>query len=448
PCSLFDTRVKFDEELGEATDDLVIANAQSDTKNELNDMDIDTGNDPKRKRVSDPVMIVDPDCIVDSDSSTACENNGDSDSSSVYLPDDDDYGAGPEKTRAFLYRHFTIAIVPNETPGKPNMVFMKATLLYTKGEYNNPRIKTLVIDGEDNDLIFSLLDYLISLTVNDDVFEAESAKDVQNIFWVKMPQGKKSLTLKWKRRVLNRPVFREPLRGVGEAGTSPIEPLRASTWIRYLKRLGEKAGFQHAFTQYGLRRSLLNIVNHKAPASVRDQIFNHRPGTVSWYLDEEVQFDTKACYLGRPSNDVVQKVARLTSLTADASAPTELSSEQSAKLSQHLSMIRLCQKNKALTTQIHAAGYRPISTAKGTRLFEKKKKSRIPLELFQNPIAKRHNRESPETTLQESRYRCLRLSICRRRSPSGILTRRTLRKADRISSYRASGSGSLDVCAH
>lgn len=160
PCSLFDTRVKFDEELGEAADGLAVANGQSDTKDELDDIDIDTGNDPKRKRVRDPVMVVDPDCMADSDSSTAydsdsdsnsdsstaCENDSDSDSRSVYLPEDDDgdtdddCGAGPEKTRAFLYRHFTIAIVPNETPGKPNMVFMKATLLQTKGEDNNPRM--------------------------------------------------------------------------------------------------------------------------------------------------------------------------------------------------------------------------------------------------------------------------------------------------------------------
>ena len=76
-----------------------------------------------------------------------------------------------------------------------------------------------------------------------------------------MPPGKKSLTLKWKRDVLDLSVFREKLRGVGESGTSPTEPLHESTWIGYPKRLGEKAGFQHSFTQYGLRRGLLNVVN-------------------------------------------------------------------------------------------------------------------------------------------------------------------------------------------
>ena len=73
--------------------------------------------------------------------------------------------------------------------------------------------------------------------------------------------GEKGLTLKWKREVLNLPVFREKLRGVGESGTSPTDTLRASTWIGYLKRLGEKAGFQHSFTQYRLRCGLLDVVN-------------------------------------------------------------------------------------------------------------------------------------------------------------------------------------------
>lgn len=152
PCSLFDTRVKLDEELGEPAD------GQVEPKYELDDIDMDAGTDTQRLRAHEPVTVVDPDCTVDSnsstaydgdsdsDSSTACENDSDSDSSSVYHPDvddcetDDDCGAGPETTRAFLYRHFTITIVPNETSGRPNMVFMKATLLHTKGEDNNLRM--------------------------------------------------------------------------------------------------------------------------------------------------------------------------------------------------------------------------------------------------------------------------------------------------------------------
>ncbi len=124
-----------------------------------------------------------------------------------------------------------------------------------------PCRKTLVIGGGEDDPLFSLLDHFISLAVYDDAFEATYAKNVENMFRVQIPPGRKSLMLKWKRRVLDLPIFREPLRGAGGAGTSPTAPLRASTWIRHLKRLGQKAGFEHSFTQYGLRRGLLNVVN-------------------------------------------------------------------------------------------------------------------------------------------------------------------------------------------
>jgi len=56
--------------------------------------------------------------------------------------------------------------------------------------------KTLVIGGGDNNPLFSLLDHFISLAVYDDAFEATYAKNVENMFRVKIPLGRKSLTLK------------------------------------------------------------------------------------------------------------------------------------------------------------------------------------------------------------------------------------------------------------
>ena len=90
---------------------------------------------------------------------------------------------------------------------------------------------------------------------------------------------------------------------------------------------------------------------------MQDQIFDHKQGAVGYYLDQEIRFDTDSCYLGKPSNEVVQKMARLASLTANANALRELSSEQKAKLKQNPQVIQLGQRNKALTAQIHAAGY-------------------------------------------------------------------------------------------
>lgn len=44
--------------------------------------------------------------------------------------------------------------------------------------------------------------------------------------------------------MLNIPVFREPERAVDEHRTSPIKPLKSSTWLRYLRRLGRNSGLE------------------------------------------------------------------------------------------------------------------------------------------------------------------------------------------------------------
>lgn len=106
-------------------------------------------------------MAMDSGCEVDSNPSRICDNDidnnndsdsdsdsysdSDSESSSIYADDrdsdtDNNCDAGPEETRFFLYRYFTITIIANRTPGKLNLVFIKATLLHTKGEDNNPRM--------------------------------------------------------------------------------------------------------------------------------------------------------------------------------------------------------------------------------------------------------------------------------------------------------------------
>ena len=115
---------------------------------------------------------------------------------------------------------------------------------------------------------------------------------------------------------------------------------------------------------------------------MRDQLFDHRQEAVDYYLDQKIRFDTESCYLGKPSNEAIQKMARLASLTADASAPTTLSSEQKTKLKQHPQVIQLGQRNKTLTSQIHNAEYKSIGDAKETTLYHKKKRIEARLSCF------------------------------------------------------------------
>ncbi len=180
PCSLFDTRVKFDPNGSDEPPNNMAGDHAFNSGQGSDEVESDGGNDVKRSHEGDTVMAVDSGCEVDEDSHLAFDSDGSSDndsssvfdcdedcdtdgssvsdcdgdcdtdgssngdSSSIYDCDedcdtDDDCNTGPEETRSFLYRHYTISIIANPTPGKPNLVFMKATLLHTKGEDNHPR---------------------------------------------------------------------------------------------------------------------------------------------------------------------------------------------------------------------------------------------------------------------------------------------------------------------
>lgn len=116
---------------------------------------VDGGYHTKTKRVCDVVKAIDSGCEVDSDPSRINDNDSDnnidgdrdndSESSSICPDDRDsdsnyDFDSRPKETRSFLYRHFTITVVGNGSPKKPNLVLLKTTPLHTKGEDNNPRM--------------------------------------------------------------------------------------------------------------------------------------------------------------------------------------------------------------------------------------------------------------------------------------------------------------------
>ena len=333
--------------------------------------------------------------LVNSDGELAClidrSTYWDSDSDSGT---DDGVDAGLDETGSLLWRHITFIIAPNRIFGEPNVLFAKVTITHTKGEDNRPREqvspsylcisdavadllwnrKTFIVEREDNPLL-CLLDHLLSMALYDDVFAAEPLRNVNNIFRAEVPAGKKCLQLKMKRAVLDTPVFREPGRAVDGHRTSPTKPLRSGTWLRYLRRLGRNSGLEQSFTQYCARRGLVNAVNSKlvllplrsssrasmlihgiladqAPSSVRDQIFDHQSNAVRYYLDREVRFNTQAAFLGRPSDDVVQKLARLMTLTVDLNAPNKLSEELSKKLGNSKRVIQLSHESKALTKKL------------------------------------------------------------------------------------------------
>ena len=103
--------------------------------------------------------------------------------------------------------------------------------------------------------------HILSLAVHDNAFDGEFMKDISNLYKLKIPADKKSVNIKWKSKMLDIPIFRQPTRTASGHRTSSTEALRAGTWGNYLKRLGLKTGLQHVFTQYVIRRANCNAVN-------------------------------------------------------------------------------------------------------------------------------------------------------------------------------------------
>ena len=127
-----------------------------------------------------------------------------------------------------------------------------------------PSRKTFILEEEQN-LLLDLVGHVISMACHDDAFDAQSMRDISQIYRIQIPSHKKSMTLKWKSEKLDLPLFRQPIRSLNGYRTSPTEPLRAATWNRYLRRLGLKTGLEHALTQYVIRRANCNAINGGIP---------------------------------------------------------------------------------------------------------------------------------------------------------------------------------------
>lgn len=68
------------------------------------------------------------------------ESDGDISLSDFRSVTDDGYNTGQEKQRVVLWRHISFHIVHIQTPGQPNKLLAKLSILHTKGEDNKPRV--------------------------------------------------------------------------------------------------------------------------------------------------------------------------------------------------------------------------------------------------------------------------------------------------------------------
>jgi hypothetical protein len=258
--------------------------------------------------------------------------------------------------------------------------------------------KRFVIEHEANPL-FDLLAQLLAMAMHDDIFLIK-ANDVEQFYIMEIPSHRSGIELKIVRDKLDLPIFREPERSDKGYQTSKNEPMKSRTWGRNIQRLGMKEGLEQNLTQKVLRRGLINAVNSmtfplgvpcfykvgwrfygwwlthlsidKAPSSVRDQIADHESNAVKYYINEMVERDTAADFLDRPSNEAVQREARLMTLMADRTAPTGITDEQRLWLTNHPKIQAQRERCKMLTAKCQQMGYASWKMAKGTHIYAEK----------------------------------------------------------------------------
>jgi hypothetical protein len=107
----------------------------------------------------------------------------------------------------------------------------------------------------------------------------------------------------------------------------------------------------------------------KAPSSVRDQIADHESNAVKYYLDEVVRFDVQAAVMELSSDEAIHALAHSLFANADMIAPTELTKEQKHRITSHLKIKKLTEKNIRLTDEIKKNGYSTVMAAYGTDLY-------------------------------------------------------------------------------
>lgn len=146
---MFDTRLKFEEEeegkaissnKDESEPELQVhRNGTQITSGGIQEISSSGPSDDNDGYISDVSTAVNSDCDASDDCSTSYDSEGESEGESESDNDTDDgiYG-GSDDTRALLWRHISFFTAPNQTPGLPDVVFAKITIIHTKGEDNRP----------------------------------------------------------------------------------------------------------------------------------------------------------------------------------------------------------------------------------------------------------------------------------------------------------------------
>ncbi|KAI9765990.1 MAG: hypothetical protein M1840_006997 [Geoglossum simile] len=245
---------------------------------------------------------------------------------------------------------------------------MKVRLLLNKGGRDTKKPKPFIFHERDDTLGICPIAQFIALALADDAFEAENLKTPEEILGVRVALPRNTIQLKWKKSMLDTPIFRRAVRYADGIRTSSDKALPYDSVAKYVKRLGRSAGFYQSFSPYCIRRGIANALDSVATAAERNLILGHsRSGIFEQYYLTQKR-DVQSAYIGCPSKDALIRTMGQMSLDRDPRAPKTLTLDQSASIESHPEVKRLQQQKNQLYADLKTT-YGKICKAKGTGVY-------------------------------------------------------------------------------
>ncbi|EXU95174.1 DUF3435 domain protein [Metarhizium robertsii] len=248
-------------------------------------------------------------------------------------PKEDDF-------KTITYGDVKLVLLKSAEGGR-DILAMEVTLRFTKGWERRENPKTFIF-YEVDDLLFDAILHLLALALLDQVFEA-NIQTVQDIYKIKARPPRRSLD-------------------DGTVRTSDTEALRYHTYLYYLQRLGPVTGFVQILNPYCIRRGSGEGV----------EVMCHiNAATYQAYINQRIQCDTVAAFLGRPSNNALLKAAGHMSRHVDPRAPTNATHLDLEHIRTDPTLVKVIELRDSLSQEVRReSGSIREAEVSGTKLYQ------------------------------------------------------------------------------
>ncbi|EJP61053.1 FluG domain-containing protein [Beauveria bassiana ARSEF 2860] len=281
----------------------------------------------------------------------------------------EDWDAEEDDFKTICYRDVKLVLLKDPDGGR-DLPVMEVTLRFTKGWERRENPKTFIFYEVDTLLFDAILPFL-SLALLDNAFKSD-VQSVEDFYRIRVRAPRHSIDFDWKDDIKDTPIFRQALVAhEGTIQTSPTEALHYHTYLYYLQRLGLTTGFMQILNPYCIRRGSGEAVEAVGTQAQLQQVIQHKEAaTYQAYINQRVQCDTVAAFLGQPSNKALLKAAGHMSRFVDPRAPTHASTVKLNEIKTDTTLIKFIELRDSLSSEVRReSGTIKEAKSKGTKLY-------------------------------------------------------------------------------